>query len=405
SPTPSPSPIPYPTPAPRPYPTPSPSPSPTPDPRPEPTPEPRPDTDAFTGDTDRFDKAFLNLVNQERAKQGLKRLRLDGRLDKAADQHSEAMAEQDFFSTNGNGGTALKTRIEKAGYQPQQLSQTIGGGYSSADAFFKALMRSSGTRNKLLDPKATDLGLGLAKLSNDSGKVNYTNYWTQVVASSKASIPAPKPSPVPNPSPRDPFTGTNKNDTLRGNSRSQTLKGLAGNDRIFAGGGDDRAYGGDGNDLISTSNGNDRAYGGSGNDRIRGGDGQDYIYGEAGNDVLLGSTNSNRNAGRGEKDVLHGGAGADKFIIGDRNKAFYNDGKKGTAGANDFAYILDFNAAQGDQIQLHGRASDYRLGSISLGSEKAVAIYLQQEGQDELVAALRGNGGFNLQSSAARVVS
>ena len=92
-------------------------------------------------------------------------------------------------------------------------------------------------------------------------------------------------------------------------------------------------------------------------------------------------------------------------FVGDRNKAFYNDGKKGTAGANDFAYILDFNAAQGDQIQLHGRASDYRLGSISLGSEKAVAIYLQQEGQDELVAALRGNGGFNLQSSAARFVS
>ncbi|MEM6451758.1 MAG: NF038122 family metalloprotease, partial [Cyanobacteria bacterium P01_D01_bin.105] len=89
----------------------------------------------------------------------------------------------------------------------------------------------------------------------------------------------------------------------------------------------------------------------SGNDVMVGGIGNDVLYGELGDDILDGSNGQAR--GAFERDVLAGGDGADRFILGNANGAYY------TANGNfDYALIKDFNAAE-DTIQLNGSVGNY----------------------------------------------
>ena len=92
--------------------------------------------------------------------------------------------------------------------------------------------------------------------------------------------------------------------------------------------------------------------GDDGNDVITGNGGNDTISGGAGNDVINGTDEVV--AGYYEKDILTGGDGADKFILGDANQAYY-----ATAGHQDYAVIKDFDSTV-DFLQLHGVAEDYQ---------------------------------------------
>ncbi|WP_042955918.1 immunoglobulin-like domain-containing protein, partial [Pseudomonas sp. G5(2012)] len=93
--------------------------------------------------------------------------------------------------------------------------------------------------------------------------------------------------------------------------------------------GDDSLLGGAGNDIIFGLGGDDKLYGGSGNDLLLGGTGKDLLDGGDGNDTLLG--------GKGD-DTLIGGLGGDTFVW-----------KAGDTGTD---VIKDFNASQGDRIDL-----------------------------------------------------
>ncbi len=165
--------------------------------------------------------------------------------------------------------------------------------------------------------------------------------------------------------------GTNGRDRLRGTTADDELQGMEGSDRLFG-----RA----GNDLLM---------GGKGNDRLNGGRGSDTLVGA---DATTG--------GVGEIDILHGGAGSDLFVLGDANQAYYNDGQDGNWGTGDFAFIRDFNASQGDTLQLNGEASDYNL--YSMGSCGDALFH----GDNELIAVIktRGNEALALDSSAVEFV-
>jgi surface adhesion protein len=93
--------------------------------------------------------------------------------------------------------------------------------------------------------------------------------------------------------------------------------------------GNDSLLGGAGNDIIFGLGGDDKLYGGSGNDLLLGGTGKDLLDGGDGNDTLLG--------GKGD-DTLIGGLGGDTFVW-----------KAGDTGTD---VIKDFNASQGDRIDL-----------------------------------------------------
>ena len=100
------------------------------------------------------------------------------------------------------------------------------------------------------------------------------------------------------------------------------LQGTAGADFLTGGAGADRLRGLAGNDTLS---------GGAGDDALNGGAGGDALNGGAGNDYLLGGLGA---------DTLTGGAGPDRFAF--------------LAAAEGGDTILDFNAAEGDRLDLRG---------------------------------------------------
>ena len=121
---------------------------------------------------------------------------------------------------------------------------------------------------------------------------------------------------------------------------------------------DDTISGGEGNDNLSGGQGSDEISGGLGNDTITGGEGSDILNGDEGNDVLAGTTADSQQPD--EIDILTGGLGSDRFILGDENGVYYDDGDPLSLGESDFALITDFNADQ-DLIQLHGPREFYYL--------------------------------------------
>ncbi|MFK0735237.1 MAG: beta strand repeat-containing protein, partial [Gloeotrichia echinulata HAB0833] len=133
---------------------------------------------------------------------------------------------------------------------------------------------------------------------------------------------------------------------------------------------------------------------GGGNDTIIGGFGNDYLEGAAGNDILTGVNPTSTTPGRGEKDYLSGGIGADRFILGDATWVGYDDGNSTTNGSNDYAEIADFNATEGDVIQLQGTSSNYLL-AIS-GADTRILIDKPGTEPDELIAIVKNQTGLSL---------
>ncbi|WP_396135812.1 calcium-binding protein, partial [Chamaesiphon sp. VAR_69_metabat_338] len=101
--------------------------------------------------------------------------------------------------------------------------------------------------------------------------------------------------------------------------------------------------------VIGTKN-NDTIVGANVSGSLTGGGGKDTITGGSQNDIITGTDRTAR--GVGEVDTLTGGGGRNKFILGDRNGAYYLGN-----GSNDYATITDFNLFQ-DSIDL-GSLKDY----------------------------------------------
>jgi len=150
--------------------------------------------------------------------------------------------------------------------------------------------------------------------------------------------------------------------------------------------------------LIEGNANRDRLRGTADADEIRGGAGRDRLSGRQGNDTLIGADTTT--GGVGEIDILRGGTGSDLFVLGDATQAYYNDGQAGTWGTRDFAFIRDFNVSQGDQLQLHGVAADYRLQSMGSCGD---ALF---HGDNELIAIVktRGSEALALDSNAVQFV-
>ncbi len=137
--------------------------------------------------------------------------------------------------------------------------------------------------------------------------------------------------------------------------------GTEGDNTLFGGNGADTFYGGTGNDALTGNDGNDLLYGGVGDDMLSSDGGSNYmgnnrLYGGAGNDVLIGGPAFDAIdtlAGGGDNDTMSGGGGADVFTysLGDGNDI-----------------ITDFNAAEGDKVDLTGVTFDH------LGATTNIAV-------------------------------
>lgn len=179
----------------------------------------------------------------------------------------------------------------------------------------------------------------------------------------------------------DRLFGGDGNDNLDGGADSDTLFGGAGNDTLSAGNttsdfsgfnalngeaGNDRLVGGDLADSLSGGTGNDTLNGGDFEDTLKGGDDSDRLVGGNSVDSLVGGNGNDTLIGVGATsssdifDDLTGGAGRDRFVLGDANRVYYDDGDPTTLGDFTRGQIFDFNPGE-DLIQLKGSAASYQL--------------------------------------------
>ncbi|WP_142415693.1 CAP domain-containing protein [Hathewaya massiliensis] len=147
------------------------------------TPAPKPATSAVkpvanpttqtSSNFSQYQQEVLNLVNAERAKAGLKPLKLNAELNKVATLKSQDMATKNYFSHTSPTYGSPFDMMSKFGISYRTAGENIAMGQRTPSEVMNGWMNSAGHRANILNGSFTDLGVGIAKDSN--GRL----YWTQ----------------------------------------------------------------------------------------------------------------------------------------------------------------------------------------------------------------------------------
>jgi uncharacterized protein YkwD len=115
-----------------------------------------------------YEKQLVKLINHERAKRHLAKLRVNDKLVDAARSHSADMGEKQYFEHDSPGGETWSERIVRHGYTREgyatwKAGENIAWGaglYSSPVAIVDQWMKSSMHRAVILTKDFRDLGMG-----------------------------------------------------------------------------------------------------------------------------------------------------------------------------------------------------------------------------------------------------
>ncbi|MFL6263385.1 MAG: CAP domain-containing protein [Thermoanaerobaculia bacterium] len=121
---------------------------------------------------------MLARVNAERAKDGRPALKLDPRLNEAAQKHAEDMLLRSYYDhfSPAPEKTSPIERARKAGYAPRIVAENIARGPFTVNEVMDNWMLSREHRGNLLHPAFRDLGVGIAVGRNSVG---LTVLWVQ----------------------------------------------------------------------------------------------------------------------------------------------------------------------------------------------------------------------------------
>ena len=109
----------------------------------------------------------FEIVNQERIKAGVKPLKFNNDMYKAAMVRAKECDE--MFSHDRPNGTSCFTALKEAGVKYFSAGENIAMGYRTPADVMKGWMDSEGHRNNILDPDFTDFACGVYK----------SGYWSQ----------------------------------------------------------------------------------------------------------------------------------------------------------------------------------------------------------------------------------
>jgi len=106
------------------------------------------------------EQKMLELVNQERAKFGIKPLVLSSQLTQVARAHSQDMFERGYFSHYSPEGKDVGDRLDEAsiGYTVAGENLALAPNVTTAHT---GLMNSEGHRRNILDPAFNEVGIGI----------------------------------------------------------------------------------------------------------------------------------------------------------------------------------------------------------------------------------------------------
>lgn len=151
-------------------------------PKPTNTSLPATDTPIPTPSVADYRNDVVEYTNQYRRQNGCNDLQLDDQLTQAAQQHSEDMAINDYFSHDGLNGSTPWDRIKATGYTYSNAAENIYAGSRTPKETVEGWFASDGHRKNMLNCDLEYIGVGYYYLENDTGSVNYHTYWVQVFA-------------------------------------------------------------------------------------------------------------------------------------------------------------------------------------------------------------------------------
>ncbi|WP_437969520.1 CAP domain-containing protein [Sorangium sp. So ce260] len=127
---------------------------------------------------DTEEQAFLSIINQYRAQNGLGALSACTSLSRAAQGHSEDMRDHNYFDHASQDGRTPWTRAADACYESAgrtAMAENIAAGNSAAQATFTQWKNSDGHNKNMLGSSFKVIGIGRA-----TGGGTYGSYWTTV---------------------------------------------------------------------------------------------------------------------------------------------------------------------------------------------------------------------------------
>lgn len=103
---------------------------------------------------------ILGQVNTLRSAQGAVPMMQNPQLDAAAVAHARDMSAQNRAWHFGSDGSSPLDRIQRQGYMGHLVGENISETYENDIATLGAWMQSRDTRDNIMDPQASQLGLG-----------------------------------------------------------------------------------------------------------------------------------------------------------------------------------------------------------------------------------------------------
>lgn len=107
------------------------------------------------------EQSAFNLLNNDRAKNGLPALKRNSQLANLAEDYAEDMVNRNFFSHYNPEGQSPFDRMNQAGIKYSYAGENLAIN-TSPEAAETAFMNSSGHRANILNPNYTEVGLGAA---------------------------------------------------------------------------------------------------------------------------------------------------------------------------------------------------------------------------------------------------
>lgn len=121
-------------------------------------------------------REMLERVNAIRKEAGRPPLRIDPRLNTAAQAHADDMLTRSYYNHISPEGTPPRQRVSSAGYQGTVVGENIAAGQYSVELAVDAWMHSREHRRNILEARFTDIGIGMAVGSYEH---RYKVLWVQ----------------------------------------------------------------------------------------------------------------------------------------------------------------------------------------------------------------------------------
>jgi len=116
-----------------------------------------------------FEAAVVEEMNRQRATFGLPPLRINARLEAAADDRITDMFDKQYFSHVSPDGIQPWSWVEQHGYDYREFGENLAVGYPSADSVVDGWMHSPGHRANVLNRNFEEVGVAIAPESPTRG--------------------------------------------------------------------------------------------------------------------------------------------------------------------------------------------------------------------------------------------